>query len=233
MFPVAILAGGLAKRLNPITQNIPKAMIEVSGKPFIFHQLLHLRKQKIKKVVLCVGHLGEVIKSAVGDGSKLDLNICYSFDGDKPLGTGGAIKKALPLLGDNFFVLYGDTYLPIKFDNVQEFYLSNFFLSLMTVFKNNRQFDKSNVLYKNNQLIKYDKIKPTIDMNYIDYGLSIMNAKTFDKYSDKNFLDLSTIFKQLSEKKQLGGFEVFERFYEIGNPNSLIETREYFSKFKR
>lgn len=232
MFPVAILAGGLAKRLNPITQSIPKAMIEVSGKPFILHQLLHLRKQKIKKIVLCIGHLGDIIKSTIGDGSKLDLDISYSTDGDNLLGTGGAIKKALPLLGENFFVLYGDTYLPIRFDNVQKAYLSNSFLSLMTVFKNNGRFDKSNVFYKKNHFIKYDKTKPSNDMNYIDYGLSIMNAKTFDKYSDKTFLDLSIIFKKLSEKKQLGGFEVFRRFYEIGNPNSLRETREYFSKFK-
>ena len=135
MSPVVILVGGLAKRLNPISRNTPKAMVEVLGKPFIFHQLLHLRNQNIKKVVLCIGHLGDIIKSAVGDGSKLDLDISYSTDGDNPLGTGGAIKKALPLLGDNFFVLYGDTYLPIRFDKVQEAYMSKNFLSLMTVFK--------------------------------------------------------------------------------------------------
>ena len=110
MLPVAILVGGLATRLHPTTLTIPKSLIKVAGKPFIFHQLKNLREQGITDIVLCTGHLGEMIKSYVGDGSKFDLKILYSSDGNKLLGTGGAIKKALPLLGDKFFVLYGDTF---------------------------------------------------------------------------------------------------------------------------
>jgi len=227
MLPVAILAGGLAKRLYPITKTIPKALVKVSGKPFIFHQLSYLRNQGIKKVVLCVGHLGEMIESFVGNGSRFDLKVTYSLDGPELLGTGGAIKKALPILGDHFFILYGDTFLPIRFDIVEQAYLSSNLLSLMTILKNNGQWDKSNVLYKDNRLIEYNKKNPSAEMNYIDYGLSVVSANIFESYTNKSFFDLSNVFQFLSIQKKLVGFEVYERFYEIGTLNSLKETEEY------
>jgi hypothetical protein len=227
MLPVAILAGGLATRLYPITLTIPKSLVKVAGKPFIFYQLKYLRQQGIKKVVLCTGHLGEMIKSYVGDGSKFDLKILYSLDGNKLLGTGGAIKKALPLLGDKFFVLYGDTFLPIKFDLIEKDFLSSNKLCLITVLKNNDKWDKSNIFFENNLLIKYNKKNPSIKMEYIDYGLSAVSASIFDSYSNGIFFDLSNVYETLSTKKQLKGFEVYERFYEIGTPNSLLETEKY------
>ena len=119
MFPVAILAGGLATRLHPITQTIPKALIEVAGKPFIYHQLEYLRKQGVTSVVLCIGYLGEMIQEVVGDGSRWSMQVRYSPDGPILLGTGGALKQALPMLGERFFILYGDSYLPIDFAKVQ------------------------------------------------------------------------------------------------------------------
>jgi NDP-sugar pyrophosphorylase family protein len=227
MLPVAILVGGLATRLYPITLTIPKSLVKVAGKPFIFYQLKYLRRQGIKKVVLCTGHLGEMIKSYVGDGSKFDLKILYSSDGNKLLGTGGAIKKALPLLGDKFFVLYGDTFLPIKFDLIEKDFLSSNKLCLITVLKNNDKWDKSNIFFENNLLIKYNKKNPSIKMEYIDYGLSAVSASIFDSYSNGIFFDLSNVYETLSTKKQLKGFEVYERFYEIGTPNSLLETEKY------
>jgi len=227
MLPVAILAGGLATRLYPITLTIPKSLVKVAGKPFIFYQLKYLRQQGIKKVDLCTGHLGEMIKSYVGDGSKFDLKILYSLDGNKLLGTGGAIKKALPLLGDKFFVLYGDTFLPIKFDLIEKDFLSSNKLCLITVLKNNDKWDKSNIFFENNLLIKYNKKNPSIKMEYIDYGLSAVSASIFDSYSNGIFFDLSNVYETLSTKKQLKGFEVYERFYEIGTPNSLLETEKY------
>lgn len=230
MLTIAILAGGLAKRLRPITNTIPKAMIKIAGKPFIFHQLSFLRKQGIKKVVICTGYLGEIIKNQVGDGSKFDMEIFYSSDGSKLLGTGGAIKKALPILGDKFFILYGDTFLPIKFDSIEQKFLSNNLLALMTVLKNNGQWDKSNVLFKDDRLIQYDKKKPNDDMNYIDYGLSVLSADIFDNYSDQSFFDLSDVFESLSLNNKLIGHRVYKRFYEIGNPKGFIETEKYLLK---
>ncbi len=229
MLTVAILAGGLATRLHPLTKKIPKALLNVSGHPFIFHQLLYLRKQGIKKVVLCVGHLGEMIESYVGDGSKFDLEVVYSSDQTKLLGTGGAIKKAIPLLGEKFFILYGDTFLPISFDIVEKEFTKKKLSSLMTILKNNGKWDKSNVLLKPNQLIEYNKQNPSDDMNYIDYGLSILNSYIFDIYPKNYFFDLSSVFEQLSNKKQLWGFEVYERFYEIGTSDSLKETENFIS----
>ena len=233
MLPVAILVGGLATRLHPTTLTIPKSLIKVAGKPFIFHQLKNLREQGITDIVLCTGHLGEMIKSYVGDGSKFDLKILYSSDGNKLLGTGGAIKKALPLLGDKFFILYGDTYLPIKFDSIEQSYLSNNFSYLMTVLKNDGMWDQSNAFFVNDKLIEYNKQNPTSKMRYIDYGLSIVSKNIFDKYSEDTFFDLSDIFQYLSKQKQLVGLEVFKRFYEIGTPNSLKETEGYLSNLNK
>jgi NDP-sugar pyrophosphorylase family protein len=230
MLPVAILAGGLASRLQPITLTIPKSLVKVAGKPFIFYQLKYLRQQGIKKIVLCTGHLGEMIKSYVGDGSRFDLKILYSSDGNKLLGTGGAIKKALPLLSDKFFVLYGDTFLPIKFNNVEKAFLSCKKLCLMTILKNQGKWDKSNVFLKKNLLIKYNKKTPSAKMEYIDYGLSILSESIFDAYSNKKRFDLSSVFEALSLKRQIKGFEVYERFYEIGTLKSIKETEKYLNK---
>ena len=229
MLPVAILAGGLATRLYPITETIPKSLREVSGKPFIFHQLSYLREQGIKEVVLCIGHLGEMIESFVGNGSRFDIKISYSSDGPKLLGTGGAIKKALPLLGNQFFILYGDTFLPIKFNIIEQLYLSNNLSYLMTVLKNDGKWDQSNVYFVNDKLIEYNKQNPTSKMRYIDYGLSVVSKNIFDKYSEDTFFDLSDIFHYLSKQRQLVGLEVFKRFYEIGTPNSLKETEGFLS----
>lgn len=125
MFPVAILAGGLATRLRPMTESIPKALLEVAGEPFISHQLCYLRDQGIESVVLCVGYLGQKIQDYVGSGSKWSINVSYSFDGPSLLGTGGALRHALPMLGEHFFILYGDSYLPISFREVQESYVAS------------------------------------------------------------------------------------------------------------
>ena len=202
MLPVAILSGGLATRLHPITKTLPKALIRVSGQPFIFHQLKFLRKQGIRKVVICIGHFGEMIKSCVGDGTKFDLKILYSSEGEKLLGTGGAIKKALPKLGENFFVLYGDTFLPINFNLVEKAYLSSDKLCMMTVLKNDGKWDQSNVLFKKNKLIEYNKRKPIVEMKYIDYGLSVLSASVFNNYSNKSIFDLSDLYESLSLQKK-------------------------------
>ena len=117
--PVAILAGGLATRLRPVTETVPKVLLEVAGKPFLEHQLAQFREQGVEEVVLCVGFLGETIQEQYGDGALMEYDISYSFDGPKLLGTGGAIRKALPLLGEAFFVMYGDSYLRIDFAEVE------------------------------------------------------------------------------------------------------------------
>ena len=232
MYPVVILAGGLATRLRPITDSMPKAMVPVNGKPFIDYQLCYLKKQGIEKVVLCLGYLGYLIEDYVGAGEKYGLNIQYSYDGDQYLGTGGAIIKALNLLGENFFILYGDTFLPINFKLAQDAFESSNLQVLMTVFKNNNQLDKSNVKFITNGLIEYNKNNPGLDMNYIDYGLSLAASKVFENFSAYQPIDLSDIYFNLSHNHEIMGFEVIKPFYEIGTIKGLELTSHFLSELK-
>lgn len=227
MFPVAILAGGLATRLRPVTENIPKSLVEVAGKPFIYHQLDYLCGQGINSIVLCIGHLGEMIQDLVGSGSNWGMQIRYSHDGDMQLGTGGALRKALPMLGANFFILYGDSYLPISFYDVQKEYQDSGKRALMTVLKNKNQWDKSNVEFSAGQIIEYNKVDVRPQMHYIDYGLGLMQSSVLQAYSARNVFDISEVYNDLSLAGQLAGYEVFDRFYEIGSRQGITDTQAY------
>ena len=228
MFPVAILAGGLATRMRPLTETIPKALIDVCGQPFIFRQLNYLKGQGVTRIVLCTGYLGEQIEAVVGDGRSMGLDVSYSPDGHVLLGTGGALIKALPLLDRYFFVLYGDSFLPCDFRNVQAVFESGGKPALMTVLKNENRWDKSNVLFREGKLVEYDKSFPKPEMEHIDYGLGILSADVFMEYSPGQALDLADLYHRLSLSGLLSGVEVNERFYEIGSHSGLMETERYF-----
>lgn len=228
-FPVAILAGGLATRLGHLSRQIPKSLIEVSGRPFIHHQLEQLHDQGVRRVILCLGHLGEQVVDSVGDGSAFGLEVAYSFDGPELRGTGGAIKRALLLLGPVFFVLYGDSYLECDYAAVQAAYEAAGKLALMTVFRNEGRWDKSNVEFRNNLLLAYDKVHQTERMEYIDYGLGILDQRVFDAGFGDGPLDLALVYKKMLERGELSGVEVKKRFYEIGSVAGLEETREYLA----
>lgn len=221
--PVAILAGGLATRLRPITEKIPKSLVSVAGKPFLAHQLELLRARGIRRVVVCVGHLGEMIQRDFGDGSAFGVRLDYSFDGPQLLGTGGAIKRALPLLGDDFFVLYGDSYLPVAYHPIAEFFRRSGKLGCMTVYRNEGRYDTSNVVFHNAQIVVYDKKNCSPQMQYIDYGLSLFKAPVFSSYAPGQPFDLAGVIGKLVREKQLAGYEVPERFYEMGSPAGLAE----------
>lgn len=228
MLPVVILAGGLATRLHPITETIPKALVDVAGKPFIARQLSFLSEQGISQVVLCIGYLGDMIREVVGSGESFGLQVNYSEDGPNLLGTGGALTKALPLLGDQFFVLYGDSFLPVAFSAVQDAYQKSGRPALMTVLKNQDQWDKSNVLFVNGQLLEYNKLAPRTEMTYIDYGLGVVSALVLKQHPVGQSFDLANVYQDLSLQGQLAGLEVNERFYEIGSHIGLKEAEEYF-----
>ena len=227
LFPVAILAGGLATRLRPITEAIPKALVDVAGKAFIARQLEYLSAQGVREVVLCVGYLGEMIQDVVGTGKRYGLRVHYSFDGPKLLGTGGALKQALPLLGEHFFVLYGDSYLPVDFSVVQDAFVQTAQPALMTVLKNGDRWDKSNVLFVDGQLVEYNKRAPRPEMACIDYGLGLVSAGVFGACPDDSPFDLADVYQDLSGKGQLAGLEVHQRFYEIGSYGGLKDAEEY------
>lgn len=231
MLPVAILAGGLATRLHPITESVPKALLDVAGRPFVLHQLDLLRRQGLRRVVLCVGFLGELVRDRVGDGVDFGMDIEYSFDGPGLLGTGGALRRALPLLGDRFFVLYGDSYLPIDFGAVERAFVCCGLPALMTVLKNNGQWDRSNVEFEGGRLVRYDKGNPSDRMTYIDFGLGALSAEALTgggEGTTEERLDLADLYRSLSERGLLAGYEVFGRFYEIGSFSGLQDTIAYF-----
>lgn len=231
--PVAVLAGGLATRLRPLTERIPKALVEVAGKPFVEHQLDLLRRHGVNRVVLCVGYLGEMVEAAVGDGSRWGIDVRYAFDGGTLLGTGGALRKALPLLGDKFLVLYGDSYLDCDYRAVEAAFIASGKLGLMTVFRNAGQWDRSNVVFTDGRIVRYDKRAHTPDMAYIDYGLGALQAKAFDPYPMETAVDLATIYQSLLARNELAGFEVAQRFYEVGSPAGLEETQRYLRAKER
>ena len=222
-YPVAILAGGLATRLKPITEKVPKLLVEVAGEPFFTHQIRLLRKCGLTRIVLCVGYLGERIVEAYGDGSRWGVRIGYSFDGPRLLGTGGALIGALPLLGDAFYVMYGDSYLPIDYAAVGRAFAASGRLGLMTVFENDGKYDSSNVCFRQGAIAAYDKRARAPGMRHIDYGLGVFKAAAFDGFPRGEPVDLADVQRALLARGQLAGYEVSTRFYEIGSHEGLRE----------
>lgn len=228
--PVAILSGGLANRLRPATEKIPKALLPVAGRPFIAHQLDLLQRRGVQRVVLCVGHLGEMVREAFPDGRAWGMTLEYSFDGAVLLGTGGAVRKALPLLGDKFFVLYGDSFLPTDYSAVAGAFTRSRQPALMTVFCNEGRWDTSNVVFRNGRVAVYDKRRRIPDMNHIDYGLSVLTPRAFAGLETHMPLDLADVFQKLVAEGRLAGYEVRERFYEAGSPAGLAELETLLGK---
>jgi NDP-sugar pyrophosphorylase family protein len=220
--PVAILAGGLATRLRPITEKIPKSLVPVAGRPFLAHQLEMLHARGIRHAVLCIGYLGEMIQRDFGD-EAFGIKLEYSFDGEKLLGTGGAIKRALSKLGEEFFILYGDSYLPIQYAPVVDAFHRSGKLGLMTVYRNEGKYDTSNVVFRNGEIVVYDKKIKQPEMQHIDYGLSLFKASVFGAYAVDQVFDLAEVMERLVRERQLAGYEVLERFYEMGSPAGLEE----------
>jgi MurNAc alpha-1-phosphate uridylyltransferase len=225
----AILAGGLATRLKHLTADTPKALIEVAGKPFLWHQLQLLKRNGIEGAVLLVGHLGERIRDYFGDGSEIGMPLEYSFDGPVLLGTGGAIRRALPLLPERFFIVYGDSYLPCDYGAVERAFLKSRRKALMTVYRNDGMFDASNVEFDGTEIVRYDKKHRTPAMHYIDYGLGVCNRAVFSDLPEAQPIDLERIYQDLLAQGQLGAFEVKERFYEIGSPEGIQDTANFLS----
>lgn len=228
--PVVILAGGLATRLYPVTKTIPKSLLLINDEPFVAHQLRLLARNGVKKVVLCVGYLGEQVQKYVGDGAQFGLSVSYSYDGEKPLGTGGAIKQALPLLEKQFFVLYGDSYLPCDYQAVQNAFEVSQKNGLMTVFKNDGQWDKSNVEFSDGNLMAYNKAERTNRMRHIDYGLGMFSREAFNSLPKDTFYDLADLYIELLKQDQLAAYEVKERFYEAGSFSGIKELSTFLLK---
>jgi NDP-sugar pyrophosphorylase family protein len=227
MYPIAILAGGLATRMRPLTTTTPKALLDVNGEPFIAHQLRLLAGWGAEQVVICTGYLGEQIEAFAGDGARFGLRVCYSPDGDRLLGTAGALKRALPLLGKRFLVIYGDSYLPCDGRTAVRTFIESGKLALMTVVRNEGEWDASNVVFRDGRIVVYDKKARTAEMHHIDYGLGAFDARAFDAVPADRPSCLADLYQALLARGELVGHEVFERFYEIGSFQGLEELCRY------
>jgi NDP-sugar pyrophosphorylase family protein len=227
--PVLLLAGGKATRLGDISKSVPKALVPVAGRPFIDHQLERLHDQGIREVILCVGHLSGQIRSHLGSGSRFGLRIRYADDGPHPLGTGGAVRNALHLIGAGCWILYGDSLLDVDYRHVFAA-MPKTALGLMTVFCNENRYDASNVLFRNGRLVKYSKTEITPDMMHIDYGLSLLRSAAIERIPANQQFDLAELYSQLSTSGEIVGIEIFKRFHEIGTPSGLQETEEFLRR---
>ena len=228
--PVAILCGGMGTRLYPLTESVPKALVEIAGDTFLSHQLRLLAASGVERVVLCAGYLGEMLRDYAGDGSRFGIPIDYSFDGPVLLGTAGALRRALPKLGEEFFVLYGDSYLPCDYAAIERAFRASEKLGMMTLFRNEDRWDRSNVELAGDGSIRvYDKNNRTATMKHIDYGLGVFRAAAFNRVPEGDATDLASLYRDLLAAGELAAYDVPERFYEIGSFEGLKELEALLS----
>ncbi len=223
--PVCILAGGRGTRLGGLVEEVPKPLLSVAGEPFLLHQLRLLRSHGASRIVLSVGYLGELIERAIGS-ERFGMRIDYSYDGPDLLGTLGAVRRAAPLLGPRFLVLYGDTYLRLDYRAAVAAWLDSGRAALMTVLENEDRWDTSNAIFRDGMVVRYDKHQPTADMRWIDYGLGGLTEQSL-QWADPGEGELAVLYQALADAGELCGYEVSERFFEIGTPASLAEADRY------
>jgi N-acetyl-alpha-D-muramate 1-phosphate uridylyltransferase len=223
--PICILAGGLGTRLGETVRDTPKPLLEVAGEPFLLHQMRLLASYGVERVVLCVGYLGERIEAGIGP-ERFGIEIAYSYDAPALDGTLGAIRRAAPLLGERFLILYGDTYLRVDYAGAGRLWEESGLPGLMVVLRNEGRWDISNALYADNRVVAYDKRAPTAEMHWIDYGLGGLEASALD-FVPAGETDLAGLYHELAGAGRLCGYEATERFYEIGTPDALTEAEEF------
>lgn len=222
---MVILAGGLAKRLGPLTKETPKCMMCFKGRTFLEHQIDLLKKNQLTDIVLCVGHLADRIQAHFGDGSQYGVNIRYSVEQNGLLGTGGALKKAEPLLENDFLLMYGDSYLLLDYQGIMKRFRDSGKLGLMVAYRNMDCYDRSNLVLESDMVKTYDKKCSTPDMVWIDEGLSALRKEALVFLPGDQVTSLEDLFCRLIEQRQLVAYETCQRFYEIGSPAGLEEFK--------
>ena len=222
---MVILAGGLGARLRPLTNEMPKVLIPVNGKPFLHHQIELLKEHGIRDIVLCVGHLGDQIRAYFGEGDRLGVRILYSEERGILLGTAGALKNAEPLLEDDFFLLYGDSYLPVDYRKVMRYFGRSGGLGLMVVYRNANRYERSNVTVNDGRVVVYDKEGRTPGMEYINYGLSVLRKEALGLVPAGQPFSQEELYRLLIEHRELLAWQAKHRFYEIGSRQGLAEFR--------
>ena len=222
---VAILAGGLATRLGPMTATRPKSMLEVAGTPFLAHQLALLRRHGVDDVVLCIGHLGAEIRRHFGGGEAFGVRLRYSDEGERRLGTAGALKWAEPVLAETFFVLFGDSYLPLDYRDVLREFQTRGTPAAMVVYRNQDRYDASDVDVRDGLVVRYGREPRSADLVYINAGLSVLRRETLGTLALERPAGLPELYRPLIAAKRLAAIETPQRFYEVGSPGGLEEFR--------
>ncbi len=226
-----ILAGGLGTRMRPLTETCPKTLLPVAGHPFAYHQLHWLAAQGITEVIYSIGHHGDQIRRYWAKERPPIPSIRYVDEGEVLLGTAGALRLARKqgVLDERFFVIYGDSFLPVEFTPVWDAFQASGLPALMAVLRNEGRWDRSNVIYQTGRVVLYDKAAAP-GMQYIDYGLSCFRRELFD---DLTHSDLAALFHDLSLQGRLAAFQVHKRFYEIGSPAGLRDFEEFLEGVSR
>jgi NDP-sugar pyrophosphorylase family protein len=218
-----ILAGGLGTRLHPLTRSTPKALVPVCGRPFVDYQIELLKRHGITQILLCIGHLGDQIRAHCGDGSRFGVAIRYGDEGDRRLGTAGALRHVSALLADEFFVTYGDGYLRLDYARVMNYFRRHVRLGLMVIYKNRGRHDRSNVAVDGAFVAAYEKTDFLPGMDWIDFGVSILRREAVDLIPSGRPASLEQLYVGLIAKRQLLAYRARRRFFEIGSPSGLAE----------
>ncbi len=224
--PVFLLAGGAGTRIASMYAGTPKCLIDIHGKPFLSYVLENIKRFGFNRVVILAGHLSQPIIDYAGDGASFGLNIQYSLDGAQLLGTGGAIRKALPFAEDDFVVSYADSYLDYDWSPIVDHYFRSGSQSLVSIYKNDDATDKSNIIFKDGKIVSYCKKNQTPDHNYIDWGVSVFSKKTFTQCPENSW-DLSNYLLDRIAQNALDGFAVPQKYFEIGTPHALEAFRRH------
>ena len=222
--------------MAPYTDMLPKVLLPVAGRPFADWQLMWLAAQGVDEVIYSIGHLGDQIRRHVGMGEQWGLTVRYVDEGVNLRGTGGALRQALEAsaLAEQFLVLYGDSYLCVDVRNVWDAFVASKSAALMSVYLNDGEWERSNVVYSDGIVTRYEKGLTSIpsEMRYVDYGLSVFKGSTVERWIPRDaVVDLADTFTALSGAGELAGYEAVERFYEIGSPSGLkdLESRLHSS----
>lgn len=223
-----IIAGGLATRLRPLTNDIPKSLISIEGKPFLQHQIELLNRYDVKEIVLCMGYMGKKIEDYFGNGNKFGARIIYSYEKEKLLGTGGALKLAEPYLVERFFLIWGDSYVRLNYKEMYDFHIKNSsdFDVTIAIFYNIRNYDKSNIIYERGKIKKYEKNSKD-EMKYIDAGIMVINKKILKRIPSGKVFQIENLFSRLAKEGKMKPFLIKKRYYEIGALKGLNQ----FTKF--
>jgi len=227
-----ILAGGLGTRMRPFTEQAPKYLLPVCGRSFADYQLGLLKQDGVRDIVLCVGHLGEMIQAHLGDGASRGVHIEYSWDAPSSGGTAGALKKADALLEDTFFLTWGDSYVRVDHAAMFAGHQANALevICTMGVFRNENAWDRSNVRVEGDKVACYEKSSQATEFTHIDAGISVFSRRALAEIPSEQTVQLDGFFSNWAKTGRLGAYPVSQRFYEVGSPGGLADFERFIGE---